>query len=459
MMKASRPKISPLIEELSAYIAGAIKKRLPQEVTERAKVHLVDAFAAMISGSRLPPGKKALAYIRAQGGKPEAGVVGSRIITSAPNAALANGMCCHADETDDTIMALRFHPGTIIIPAALAIADRQQLSGEPVLRAIVLGYDISARVVSALKLMFLRERSKHVGGSIGGSFGAMAASAALLKLDARKIRYALSYSVENAAGTYTMLRDTDHIEKAYALGGMPAHNGVAAALMAAHGFTGVEDAFSGVPDFLSIFSPEPDRTQLTKGLGRDYQILRCSIKRWSVGAPIQASMQVLHELIQQHSLRAHDVEKLVARMPKNHLHVVDNRDMPNICVQHLLALMLVDGIVNFQSAHDYARMKDPKVLAVRKRVETVGDAELDDSLRSWRCVMEITLKDGRKLTHRTMAAKGSFENPQTRAEEEEKALDLIVPVLGKRRAQALLAALWDFDRIKNVRSLRKLVSA
>lgn len=167
---------------------------------------------------------------------------------------------------------------------------------------------------------------------------------------------------------------------------------------------------------------------------------------------------MLHELIRQHAFQASDVEKLVARIPDNGFHTVNNREMPDICVQHLLAVMLLDGTVTFESAHDYARMKDPKVLALRKRMEVVGDPGLTDALRRWRCVMEISLKDGRKLTHQTMAAKGSFEDPLTREEEEEKALDLIAPVLGKRRARALMAALWDFERVKDVRSLRKLVS-
>jgi 2-methylcitrate dehydratase PrpD len=133
--------------------------------------------------------------------------------------------------------------------------------------------------------------------------------------------------------------------------------------------------------------------------------------------------------------------------------------MPDICVQHLLTVMLLDGTVTFKSAHDYARMQDPRVRSLRKRVEAVGDPGLTDTLRRWRCVMEITLKDGRKLTHQTMAAKVSSEDPLTRDEEEEKALDLIAPVVGKRRAHALMAALWDFDRIKDVRSLRSLGSA
>src|SRR5260221_7133457 len=110
-MQPSRVEISPLMQQLSTYIAGALKKPLPPEIVERAKVHLVDTFSAMISGSRLLPGKKATAYVKSLGGKPEAGVIGSRIVTSALNAALANGMFGHADETDDTHPPSQTHPG------------------------------------------------------------------------------------------------------------------------------------------------------------------------------------------------------------------------------------------------------------------------------------------------------------------------------------------------------------
>lgn len=130
--------------------------------------------------------------------------------------------------------------------------------------------------------------------------------------------------------------------------------------------------------------------------------------------------------------------------------------MPDISVQHLLAVMLIDGGVTFKSAHDFKRMQDPHVLALRKRIKAVGDPELTDAQRRWRCVMEIRLNDGRVLKHQTMAAKGSFKNPLTRVEEEEKALDLIVPILGKKRSTTLLAALWDFENLKDVRVLRKL---
>ena len=451
--------ISPMMQKLSAHIAGAAARPLPKDVTDRAKLHLVDTFAAMISGSHLLPGKKAIAYAKTLGGKPAAGIIGTRMVTTPQNAALANGMFGHADETDDTHPPSLTHPGTSVVPAALAIGEQNRLAGKPVLRAIVLGYDICARVLLTLKPMpYLR--SGHHAAATGQVFGAAAAAGALLKLNGRKVRFVLSYAGQQTAGLYTMFRDPEHIEKAYAMGGMPAHNGTQAALMVKHGWTGVEDIFSGERDFFFTFAPEEvDRDEMARGLGTDYEIMRAGIKRWPVGGPIQGPMHVLRDIIVQHDIKAADVEKIIARMPDKELEIVNNRASPDISVQHLLAVMLVDGNVTFKSAHSFRRMRDPKVLAVRKRIEAVGDPTLTDVQRRWRCVMEVHLKDGRVLNHQTMAAKGSSENPLTPAEENEKALDLIVPILGRKKSAALLDALWNFDKISDVRTLRKLYQA
>ena len=450
--------ISPLMRRLSAYIGDALKRPLPAEIVERAKVHLVDTFAAMISGSRLVPGRKAAAYVKSLGGRPAAGVVGTGIVTSATNAALANGMSAHADETDDTHPPSISHPGMAVVPAALAIAERQRLPGAAMLRAMVLGYDICPRLVLALKPAALR-RSGHYPVAFGAVFGAAAAAGALLKLDQPEIRSMLSYAAQQAAGLSAAHRDLEHVQKAFAAAGMGAHNGTAAALMAAHGFTGVDDILSGEEDFFDTFMPDSNRQELTRGLGREYEILRAGIKGFAAGGPIQGPLHVLQEMMRQHALQVRQVAKLVAWMPDRELEVVSNRDMPDICVQHLLAVMLLDGDVTFASAHDSERMRDATVRAVRRRIETIGDPALTDPLRRWRCVMEITLKDGRKLRHQTMAAKGGLDHPLTRQEAAQKALALIAPILGKKRAQNLLAALWKVDRIKDMRSLRRFYSA
>lgn len=133
-MKKTSPKISPLMHKLASYIANAPRRALPAAVTERAKHHLLDTVAAMISGAQLLPGRRAIEFIATQGGVPEATVIGSNIVTSAINAALANGMHAHADETDDTYYLALVHPGCGVVPAALALAERQRAGGTALLR-------------------------------------------------------------------------------------------------------------------------------------------------------------------------------------------------------------------------------------------------------------------------------------------------------------------------------------
>lgn len=299
-MKVKSPVISTPTRELSEYVARALKKPLPPEVEARAKLHLIDTFAAMISGSRLLPGARARNYVGKITAKEEAGVMGTRLLTSANYAALANGMCGHADETDDTHPPTRSHPGTCMVPAALAISEREQLPGKLMLRAMVLGYDVCARTLLALAPM-------PVSSTFGHLFGAAATAAALLKLDARQVRHVFTYAGQQSSGLYTRLRDPLHVEKAFAVGGMPAHNGVQAALMVKSGFSGVDDVFSGENNFLATYSPDGNASELARGLGRDYEIMRCGIKCWSAGGPVQGPLHVLQDLIDQHHLCAADV--------------------------------------------------------------------------------------------------------------------------------------------------------
>jgi 2-methylcitrate dehydratase PrpD len=446
--------VSPIMLKLSKYIASATTKPIPEKVSQRAKLHLIDTFAAMISGSRLEPGKKAISYIKTLGGTPEASVIGTSIKTTAQNAALANGMFGHADETDDTHPPSLTHPGTSVVPAALAISEKYRLSGVEMLRAVVLGYDICSRVLLTLKPMpFLR--SGHHAGATGQLFGASAAAGSLLKLSPLEVRYMLSYTGQQTSGLYTMFRDPEHIEKAYAMGGMPAHNGLQAALMVKSGWTGVEDIFSGERDFFHTFAPEEfDRNDLVDGLGKRYEMMRASIKRWPIGGPIQGPMHVLNDLIQEHQFNAVDIVKIIVKMPDKELEIVNNRPMPDISVQHLLSVMALDKKLTFKTAHDFNRMKDAGVLKMRAKVVAIGDASLTDVQRRWRCVMEVHLKNGKVIHGQTMAAKGSFENPLTISEETEKAMDLIAPILGKQRSMDLINQLLHIDTMKNIQSLQ-----
>src|SRR5258705_721860 len=135
---------------LADYVAKPLDRELPAEVVARTKLHVLDTFAAMVSGSRLKPGELAARYVDSLGGKPQATVIGSGIVTSAVNAALANAMSAHADETDDTNPVGPVHLGCSAVPAALATGELAGRIGQDLLRALTLAYDGGTRIVTAL---------------------------------------------------------------------------------------------------------------------------------------------------------------------------------------------------------------------------------------------------------------------------------------------------------------------
>jgi 2-methylcitrate dehydratase PrpD len=456
MSRQPASQISPVIRRLSGYIAKALRRPLPPAVVEKTKHHILDTIAAMVSGARLAPGKKAIGYVKTLGGVKEACVIGSNIITTAVNAALANGMLAHADETDDSHAPSLTHPGCGIVPAALAMAERERQNGTALIRAVALGYDVCCRLTQSLDAYQFRNDG-HSTHSFGPMFGAAAAAGSLAGLREPQVRHLLSFTVQQASGVSCWMRDGEHVEKAFDFGGMPARNGVTAATMVAHGFTGVDDVFAGERNFFVAYGRKPDPNVLVHGLGATYEIMNTNIKRWSVGSPIQAPLDSLLDVIREHQIKAEEVEGLVVRVAHQGANTVDNRAMPDICVQHMCAIMLIDGNVTFASSHDQKRMRDRKVLALRARIELRGDDALSAAIPSRQGIVEISLRDGRQFRHHTKAVRGTAENPMTRPEVDEKSYDLMAPVIGKTRARKLCDAVWKLEKIRDLRGLRPLL--
>jgi 2-methylcitrate dehydratase PrpD len=138
--------------------------------------------------------------------------------------------------------------------------------------------------------------------------------------------------------------------------------------------------------------------------------------------------------------------------------VVNNRDMPDICLQHLVALVLLDGTVTFATSHDTARMKDKAVLAVRRRIELKPSTELT-AAGGRQAIVTLHLAGGATLRHHTEVVKGTSQNPMSRAEVEAKCIDLLQPILGKRRTRSLIDQVWNIEKIDDMRALRPLLRA
>ena len=447
----------PEMSALSAYMSAAGTRALPDEVAEHAKHHLVDTLAAMISGSQLLPGQAALRYLRAHAGKGGATIAGSALTAAPTEAALANGVMAHADETDDSHNASRSHPGCAVVSAALAAGEEFAIDGTRFLRAVTLGYDVGTRVVLAMGGAQFSYESSVSTHSVAGAFGAAAAAACAAGLDARRMRWALDYTAQQSAGIVAWRRDSDHIEKAFVFGGMPARSGVTSALLVHAGWNGVDDVFSGADNFFQAYAPKAQPARLIEKLGERYEIAHTDIKKWTVGSPIQAPLDGIEAIRHRAPFEADEVQRVTVRLAPSVAAVVDNRDIPDICLQHMLAVMLVDKTVSFHAAHDKPRMQEPAVLRQRAKVNLVRDEELAKLLPVRVTVVEIELGDGRRLAERVEAVRGTPRNPMSRAEVIEKARDLVAPVLGRDTAERLIETVFAIESVNDIRTLRPLL--
>jgi 2-methylcitrate dehydratase PrpD len=450
----SAPAISPVMETLSAYMAEARNRALPEKVGQETAHHILDTIAAMVSGSELQPGRLAIEFARSYGGEKIATVVASDILCGPIEAALANGQLAHSDETDDDFTTGGAHPGCALVPAALACGEQFGISGTHFMRSVALGYDVAMR---AMKTVGSGMKETH---PLVGTMGATAAAGCAASLTQQQMRWLLDYAAQQAgAGIGSWRRDTEHVEKAFVFGGMGARNGVNSALVVHAGWTGANDVLSGPNNFIESYNPKADPAGMIDQLGELSGVVQTTIKKWTTGGPIQAPLDALQNIFKKHPFEADQVKEVIVRTAASAAYTVNNRDMPDICLQHLVAVMLLDKTVSFKAAHDKARMKDPVVLRERAKVQLIPDQELEKLIPVRVAIVEVALNDGTKLTERVEHVRGTPENPMTRDEVVAKARELMTPVLGAATCSSLIERVLALDNVKDIRQFRPLLQA
>jgi 2-methylcitrate dehydratase PrpD len=452
--RAASSETGNVMAKLSAYMSEAGSRALPERVVANTKHHVLDTLAAMISGSELPPGRQALKFAREFDGQGTTTIVASRYLCAPIEAAIVNGALAQADETDDNYSAGGAHPGCAVVPATLAVGEQLDVGGTRFLRAVTLGYDVGMR---AMKTILGRTvlRDTH---NIVGSFGASAAAACVASLDAQQMRWLIDYASQQAGAGYgAWQRDTEHTEKAFVFGSMGARNGVTAALLIKSGWTGVNDVFSEHDNFFETYAPTARRADLVDGLGDRFEVTDTIIKKWSTGGPIQSPLDALVSLRKQRQFAAADVREVVVRLSTSAAPKVDDVESPDLCLQYLVAVMLLDGTVSFRAAHDKARMTDMVIVRERAKVRVIAEERLERLLPRRVAVVEITLADGSRLAEQNDNVRGTPQNPMSGDEIVEKARDLIVPVLGAEKCSRLIDAVLGLERLETIRDLRPLL--
>jgi 2-methylcitrate dehydratase PrpD len=442
-MQATRT-ISSSTQNLATFLADTVDRTVSDTVIEKTKHHIVDTFAAMISGAKLDVGVRALAAVTAFEGRPEASVIGRREHLPAYAAAMINAMLAHADETDDSHEMAKFHPGCSIVPTALAIAQRDRRSGLEIIRSVAAGYDVGARVLEAIGPMDMH-RSGHSTHACGSLFGAGATAGVLMRFDEVRAQRLISYLVHELSGLVCWLEDRDHVQKAYVFGGMSAKNAVMAAMLAGCGWTGVEDAIVGDNRLFAVYGRGSGRG-LDAGFSLGEEILRSNIKKWCVGSPIQAALDSLETLSIEAPVDLQGIDRITIELPSFEAPVVDNRDMPNINLQHLAAVFLIEGQLSFEAAHDPDRFRSRQVKALRDKIALVASQTLQEE-GGRQAIVRMLDTSGNVREHRTRHVRGTWGNPMPRCEVDAKARALVGPVLGTEQASRFLASLWRLEEL------------
>ncbi|SVD71599.1 uncharacterized protein METZ01_LOCUS424453, partial [marine metagenome] len=240
--------------------------------------------------------------------------------------------------------------------------------------------------------------------------------------------------------------------------GMPARSAVIAATLVDAGFTGVWDVFEGNRNFFKSFSPSPHPNEIVADLGSRYEVVNTNIKKHCVGSPIQAAADALGHILEAHPTKPEDVESLYVTLPVGGAATVNNREMPNINLQHMMAVFLMDGSISFAAAHDNDRFNDPAMVSLREKVELKGDNALVTPESPRQGIVELRTKSGESYRDHVVAVRGTMENPMTTEEVESKARDLLTPALGVGKANRLIKAVGDLESMGSVQQLRELLS-
>ena len=440
-----------VVERLAEYAAREQSAPLAESVRHHAKRALIDWFAALLPGAAMPPATLLTEALADEVGGGGAILYGSGKCASLRTAALINATASHTIEFDDIFRDAVYHPGCPTVAAALAAAQARGADGEALLRAIVIGYEISTRIGVAVQPSHYTYW--HTTGTIG-TFGAAVAVATVLKLDAGRTAHALANAGTFAAALQQAFRSDAMSKPLHA--GHAADAGALAALGAAHGVTGALDVLEGPAGFGAAMSTGADWSHASDGLGTRYNITAMTSKNHGCCGHCFAAIDAALALKAEHLIHPQQIERITVGGYRATVEVTGRKSVATpfegrFSTPFTVATALVHGSVRL-AAFEPGRLADPAVQALMQRVNVVLDPRCDADFPGRRsAVVEIAMQDGRRFSRYQPHRKGDPEDPLTDAELTGKYFELTNPVIGPVAAERLLVQLWGLERQPHVR--------
>jgi 2-methylcitrate dehydratase PrpD len=425
-----------VVERFASWAVDARNHALPPDVLHHARRAVIDWHAALYPGAVAPPAtllEKALAEELDRGAARLA--LGRKATPRA--AALINATAAHTAEVDDIFRDGIYHPGAPSIAAAHALASESN----QFLRAVIAGYEISTRIGAAMGRAHYRYW--HNTGTIG-CFGAAAAAAEALGLDARRFAHALATAATFSAGLQQAFRMDSMSKPLHA--GHAAEAGLTAALAAREGVTGSLDVMEGEAGYGRAMGDNPDWARALATLGSDFHITRMTFKNHACCGHTFAAIDGALALQKKMAIPASEIDAVEVATYRAGLEVAhyENPVSPaegRFSLKYVVATGLTHGSVRL-AAFEPQRLQDPATRALMAKIDVRIDPALDAAFPAQRAARVAIRGRGRREEHLQPTRIGDPDAPLSDRQLEEKYLELAVPVIGERKAKDQLARLW-----------------
>jgi 2-methylcitrate dehydratase PrpD len=456
-------------DAVRTFIGSANLRQMPANVVSEGKRCLIDNVGVLLAGSTAEGSRILREYAQKSNGTKEATVLGGNpVMVSAAHAALANAGSAHALDYDDTQLSttpdrtfgLLTHPTTPALSAALAVGERGGASGAAFLEAYLIGVEVECKMAEAIDPNHY-ERGFHSTGTFG-VFGAAAAAGKLMKLNPTQLAHMLAIAASLSAGIRVNFGSMSKPLNA----ARASENGVFAAELASHGFTGGDNGLDGQWGFFQVLGDGADLDRIVGKLGQPWSIVNpgVSFKPYPCGSLSHPSMDAMMKVVKDHDLKPDQIKAVRLRAGNNILEplrygVARNELEAKFSVPFLMSAVILTRRAGMREFTDEF-VQSPAAQAMMQRVTAVRDAGIEkqgfDKIRS---VVEVDLVDGRKLVQPSDDRyRGGPENPFSRADLKAKFDDCAGLVLPPHRLDAAFTAIESVDSMADVRQLVKVLA-
>lgn len=447
--------------DLAHFCATLRADELPAQARERVRYLLLDHLAVTLRGSLLPSSHSAYSMLKdmmAAGSAGTATIFGRTERAEVSWAAFANGIAAHGLEMDDVENASSLHPGVVVMPAALALAEQPGSAPADFYAAVVAGYEVTLRVGAALNPASAYERGFHPT-AVCGALGAAAASARLLGLTPAQTNSALGIAGSMAAGSMAYLHDGAWTKRLHP--GWACHAGITAARLAASGFVGPTDILEGRYGFLHAYSSDSDVAQLERKAGDELAIMRVSLKPYACCRYMHGPIDCLFDIMRRHQLDPQHIARIACGILSGGRGLIadpieQKRQASSIVdaqfsMPYGAAIAVLSGKAGLSVFTD-EWIQHPAVRELMQKVDCYTSPELDDHYPAkWRASASITMDDGIQYSANVRYALGDPHNPLSWQQLEARFHELVAPVIADtRKREEIVEQVRGLDNIERV---------